>query len=81
MILDFGWKKVESRKRTGEVDFEVGFFTGRKAAGGEAGEGEVGVGSEKKGGWGEFFKNERLFGPIGAAEGDEGVGGVQLFPK
>ena len=72
---------MESRKRTGEVDFEVGFFTGREAAGGAAGEGEVGVGSEKGSGLRQFFEEESFFGAVGAAEGEEGVGGVQLFPK
>ena len=64
---------MESRKRTGEVDFEVGFFTGREAAGGAAGEGEVGVGSEKVSGLRQFFEEESFFGGIRAAESDQGV--------
>ena len=46
-----------------------------------AGEGEVGVGSEKGSGLRQFFEEESFFGAVGAAEGDEGVGAVQYFPK
>ena len=58
-----------------------GLLLSREAAGGEAGEGEVGVGSEKVCRLRQVFEEESFFGAVGAAEGDEGVGAVQYFPK
>ena len=58
-----------------------GLLLSREAAGGAAGEGEVGVGSQKGSGLRQFFEKESFFGAVGAAEGDEGVGAVQYFPK
>jgi hypothetical protein len=46
---------------------------GARSAGGTTGEGEVGVGGDQESGWREFFKEQRLFGPIRAAESDQGV--------
>jgi type IV pilus assembly protein PilC len=46
LIFDFGWEKMESRKGTGEIDFEAGFFTGREAVGGAAGNAVYGRATE-----------------------------------
>ena len=58
-----------------------GLLLSREAAGGEAGEGEVGVGSQKVSWLRQFFEEKSFFGAIRAAEGEEGVGGGQFFAE
>ena len=57
----------------GEIDTVGDFSPSGEAAGGAAGEGEVGVGSEKVSGLRQLFEEESFFGAVGAAEGEERV--------
>ena len=45
------------------------------------GEGEIGVGGQKEIGFRQFSEEQGLFGPVSTAEGDEGVGALELPPK
>lgn len=68
-----GKREMESGQGFGEVDLTAGFLMSWETASGSPRESEVGVGGEQESGWREFFKEQRLFGPIRAAESDQGV--------
>jgi len=55
----------------GEIDSAGDFSYPWKAAGGAAGKGEVGIGGQKKGGWGKFPEQKSLLGSLRASQGDE----------
>ena len=56
-------------------------MTGGEATGCATGKGQIGVGGDQAAWFGQFFEKKGFLGPVGATEGEEGVGILQLRTK